>query len=512
MAAALLLRLWDLAARSLWFDEAVEYWVASAPLSSLSLGIATARQPPLYTYVLHWWSRLGHAESWLRLLSVACGVGTVGSGFALARRAYGGRAGAVAALILAVSPAAVKYSQEVGEYALGVWLVALSLLALDRARMAPSLARWGAWGLASALAALTHYGAALVLAPPALAVWVGHARAGRRTAVAGQLAVGVASLIGVGLLVHPYLPGQLLGTAADAAAEPLQMPMAELARLARACGAVVLFLLTGWPYAGLPTAWQIAVPVLLVLATLAAVSRRPGAIGGTPLLWLGLSLAAYYLALRLGWYAYGQPGFRYSLFLSPLLAVVLGGVFAWHERRHPRATWAALALLVGLSLIWLPNRSISQVTRGALAWPETEDVREVVGFWRERRRSPEPTYVYYGAVPAFRYYLLRAGLEQEDLPPGWYASCWVGEAEADFCIADGVVYGAWLRHLSPEARGAAVLSALPDGTGSFWLVTAHTAPDEENQLLAQLSAAYTPAMAFSARGASVYLMERRHEG
>ena len=49
---ALIIRLWDLGARSIWLDEAVEYWTANVPLPSIPQTVVQTFQPPLYSVLL----------------------------------------------------------------------------------------------------------------------------------------------------------------------------------------------------------------------------------------------------------------------------------------------------------------------------------------------------------------------------------------------------------------------------------------------------------------------------
>src|SRR5512145_2550326 len=78
LTLALALRLWDIRARALWFDEASEYWIATAPFSRLIESARTGTgDPPLYTFLLHVWMQVGSSELWLRLLSTLASVAGV---------------------------------------------------------------------------------------------------------------------------------------------------------------------------------------------------------------------------------------------------------------------------------------------------------------------------------------------------------------------------------------------------------------------------------------------------
>src|SRR5207237_4926992 len=85
------------------------------------------RQPPLYYWALKAWGQtLGDSEADLRALSAMWGVLAVVLTFLIGRRLFGTLVGTLAALLLAVAPLAVYYSQEVRMYA---QVTALGLLA-----------------------------------------------------------------------------------------------------------------------------------------------------------------------------------------------------------------------------------------------------------------------------------------------------------------------------------------------------------------------------------------------
>ena len=169
---AFAVRLWDLNARSLWFDEAFEYWSAQVPLWSLPRTVTTALQPPLYTFVLHLWLKVSIEPLWLRFLSVGLGLLALSGTMALAYRVSGGTAAAAAGMLMALLPAEVRYAQEVAEYALMGCLLAWSLYCLYASIEAPTWRNLGLWGILSVLSVYSHYGAALTVFAAALVVVV----------------------------------------------------------------------------------------------------------------------------------------------------------------------------------------------------------------------------------------------------------------------------------------------------------------------------------------------------
>ncbi|MGN6371853.1 MAG: glycosyltransferase family 39 protein, partial [Solirubrobacteraceae bacterium] len=168
---AALLRLATLGRQSLWFDEAftpvhVIHDSLGATLHSIT---QTENTPPLW-YVLDWGvSRvLGDGAVALRLLSALAGIATVPVVWAIARRLGGARAALVAALLVAVNPLFVWYSQEARAYGLFVLTASLAMLCFLRALERPTAGRLGLFALSGSLALLSHYFAVFLLAPMVL--------------------------------------------------------------------------------------------------------------------------------------------------------------------------------------------------------------------------------------------------------------------------------------------------------------------------------------------------------
>jgi mannosyltransferase len=177
LAALLLLasalRLPTLGAQSFWYDEAfTPVHVLHASLGATLHAVSqTENSPPLW-YVLEWgFSRvLGTGEVALRLLSALAGIGTVAVAWGVGRELAGRRAALATALLVAVNPLFVWYSQEARVYALFVFAAALALWCFLRALRDPTPRRLGAFAAAGALALTTHYFAVFLLAP--MCVWL----------------------------------------------------------------------------------------------------------------------------------------------------------------------------------------------------------------------------------------------------------------------------------------------------------------------------------------------------
>ncbi|MBM4428725.1 MAG: hypothetical protein FJ026_00065 [Chloroflexi bacterium] len=151
------LRFLGLGKESLWLDETTSLIIARMGLSSVVAWAAGDIHPPLYYLLLHFWLGLGDSEFVLRALSAVWGILTVGLVYAVARELFDSRVALLSALLLAVSPLHVWYSQETRMYVMVTALSLLSsyflLLALQRKKAA----YWLGHTVAATAALYTHY-------------------------------------------------------------------------------------------------------------------------------------------------------------------------------------------------------------------------------------------------------------------------------------------------------------------------------------------------------------------
>jgi mannosyltransferase len=120
VALGAFLRLYRIGAQPLWVDEASSLLFAQGSLAQLWSWstLVDPGNPPLYYSLLHGWLVLGDSEATLRLLSALFGVLTIPLVYALGRTIRDHRLGIVSALLFAISPFQVWYSQEARGYSL----------------------------------------------------------------------------------------------------------------------------------------------------------------------------------------------------------------------------------------------------------------------------------------------------------------------------------------------------------------------------------------------------------
>ena len=126
---AMALRAYRLDGQSLWYDEGVSAAMAPRALADITARAAADIHPPLYYYLLHFWSTFaGTSELALRWLSLAWGVLLVAVVCALGRRLGNRQVALFAGLFAALSPFLVYYAQEARMYAQVAALAGLSFL------------------------------------------------------------------------------------------------------------------------------------------------------------------------------------------------------------------------------------------------------------------------------------------------------------------------------------------------------------------------------------------------
>ena len=151
LALAVLVRVWNLEKESLWFDEWGSLWGMSQPTMREGLACQTQNNDnvPLYFVLQYYWAQcVGRDYTLVRLLSIAFGVLSVALLFCLGRKLHSNAAGLMAALLLAMSPFAIRHSQELRPYALVLLLSLFSMYAIQHL-LRKDQVRWWAFALAA---------------------------------------------------------------------------------------------------------------------------------------------------------------------------------------------------------------------------------------------------------------------------------------------------------------------------------------------------------------------------
>lgn len=190
---------------SFYGDEFFTRYVALLP-TSLSVSAAIKdTNPPLYLILMHFWARFANSEVGLRLPSMIAGVALIPVLYLLGRQLFDHRTGALAALLGAVSPFFITFSQEARCYSILALLTTTSVYFFVRLLSAERSAWiWAGYIIFTVLSIYTHYFALLLL--PAESLYLLLSTSGRwprptwRQWVIGEAAVALALLPYLGTL------------------------------------------------------------------------------------------------------------------------------------------------------------------------------------------------------------------------------------------------------------------------------------------------------------------------
>lgn len=162
---AFALRLVNITERSLWYDEAFAVLFAEKGLDAMLYGTlepvdggASDIHPLLYYSTLNFWmAAAGQSPLAVRLWSVLPGLAAVVLLFYVGRELFDERTGLVGALIMAIAPFHVQYSQEVRMYSLLVLLLLGVTWCFIKGWRDESARQWRWWAAFGVLAGLAMY-------------------------------------------------------------------------------------------------------------------------------------------------------------------------------------------------------------------------------------------------------------------------------------------------------------------------------------------------------------------
>lgn len=397
LAAAMLLRAYDLDRTSLWYDEAATWSQSTRSFSEMLSAVAQDNYPPLHNIIL--WLSIpisGDSEVALRLPSVLLGVAAVWLIY-FAGSFLGGRsAGLLAAALLAVSPFHIWYSTEARMYALLAASGLAFLLSVFKVLERPSGIRLLALGLSGALFLYSHVYAllgfaavGLVCAFYALADLVRTRTVLKSSALAACLAMGVSLILFV-----PWLIILAIRIRSVAATDFwIAYPGAEFLKnmAASMSGSLALF----WILAGMALLYVLRPLAGSFLASVTAIrtSRRATVVC--------LAYTAGPLVLA----------YLYSVFVQPILF-----------DRYLIAAWTGLLVLASAGANMIVPRvgpAVLFVVALLLCYPELKfallhktrpEWRSIVQDYQAARSPDDRLILYKGfAAPALAYYLREPG-------------------------------------------------------------------------------------------------------
>ncbi len=120
LVLSLVIRLYDLGTKDIWYDESLSLlkglFSLKIILKDSMSQIAPDAHPLLYPLFLFLWMKLGAGEFMVRLPSALAGTATVYCVYMMARALFGGRVALISSICAGLSPFLVAYSQEARNY------------------------------------------------------------------------------------------------------------------------------------------------------------------------------------------------------------------------------------------------------------------------------------------------------------------------------------------------------------------------------------------------------------
>jgi uncharacterized membrane protein len=408
---AFALRLYRLGYQSIWYDEGVSIHLAQKSLAALTAHTAGDIHPPLYYYLLHFWIRaVGSSEFGVAFFSLAFGLLLVSLVYCVGQHLCNPMVGLLAALLVAISPYNLWYSQEMRMYTLGASLglfslyTLLQLLARAGCKMqSTGRVYWVGYILSATLALYTLYYFAFLLVFLNLFVlgwWLWVRRQGVRASVLWHWLLAQLAVI---LLYLPWLP-----IALHQAMDPPVPPWRAFTPFWR-------LIIESWSALALGqsveprTVW----PVLVVIAILYGLGVVHLGAGLRPqpslrlaevctlhptsfVLWGYTLVPVLVIYLASLW----TPLFhvRYVFTYSPAFYILVAAGLAWLRERWRPGLWLALSLIVVISAYSIYNFHFEP--RYA-----TDDHRAAVKYIADRWRPGDAILINAGyAYPTFLYY------------------------------------------------------------------------------------------------------------
>ncbi len=194
----------------LWLDEALTVNIAKLPLDQLRTALERDGAPPLFYVLLHGWIAVfGSGDAAVRALAGVIGAVAVGLAYVAGTRLGRSDAdrrwrGLSAAVVVATSPYAIRYSSEARMYSLVVALVLAGIILVADLWIRPSVARIAGLAVVSAGLLYTQYWSLVLAAVVAVVLVAVGFRGDTDTRAAVRRTLG--GIAAGALLFVPWIP------------------------------------------------------------------------------------------------------------------------------------------------------------------------------------------------------------------------------------------------------------------------------------------------------------------
>ena len=382
VAVGLGLRLYRLSDHGMFVDEVYSVLVATGTGDPELMRFDASR--PFYFFLLKLWHMLGSDDGWLRLFSVLFGTANIVLLYILGKLAGGARLGLAAALITALSPMEIHYSQQVRMYTLGSCLVLSGTYALIKAFETSKKIFLALWAILRLLMVLTLPLTAVLLGIDVLYA-AAHLKDKDKRPLLPLMGIGAAA---IAACWAPFLLILLQAQSSpyDSWRSSLDKPNALdfLTLLVNFTASAIPLQESGGPpiYDFITGTYVLIFPVILALALFYCRKEKT-------MRWLAL----WGLLPLTGLFVYSlfrPPLFitRYSMFTAPFVYLLLA--FGWSEiyklKKYGKYVGICLAIIYGLAMTSFINYFYNHQVH--------EDWRRISAYLTEHERAGDEIIVW----------------------------------------------------------------------------------------------------------------------
>jgi uncharacterized membrane protein len=385
------LRLYHLGYKPLWLDEAFFYWLSysNTVQGVITQSAVTVNTPPLFLLLLHFIMKIGDSEVILRLLPCLGGIASIPAMYFLSRQFIDRYPAYLTALIVAIAPTQIEFSQQVREYSLTFFISIVILTLFFMQVHNPSRKNWVLMTLSMVIGVFLQYGLALMIIALNLvcAIMILSNKHNRKSLLIRWSLAQFIVLSAVIVLYYVSLNKQFrVGLGATATSSFLSGDYWNGSFRS----------LFGFVVSNTHNIFDFTFPgyvfLFLGLIGFIFVMLKKNVIA--IMMFASPIILTFILSLTK---LYPYNGDRHDMFLTPMIYVLVGfGISYLLNLEHLR--WFVLPLL--LWIIYIGFKSDFDY----LKYPGVENIRPVITALSRDFETGDKIYVYYSAKPAFTYY------------------------------------------------------------------------------------------------------------
>lgn len=197
----LILRLYHLDFNCIWGDELYTLMFSSTSLMNIWSSFMTDCHPPLFYWIEHFILLIGNDENFLRIIPAIFGTLSIPTIYFAFREVFNENISFISALLLAVSPFHIYYSQEARMYTMWLFLFLISLYYFFKFIETPSKIGALKFGIMSGIAFWVHFYTGLFFS-----LLILYAIITNRAKISNFMTHVAYSIIGFIVIILPLLP------------------------------------------------------------------------------------------------------------------------------------------------------------------------------------------------------------------------------------------------------------------------------------------------------------------